>query len=789
MPLSRHFVSNAARALLIAAIAISGLCRPAYAAPKAGAKVTPVHGRSFAIQGGQFLLDGKPFVFRSGELHYPRIPPEYWRQRLRMAKACGLNAITTYVFWNVQEPEPGKFTFKGVADVAKFVRIAQEEGLWVILRPGPYVCAEWDFGGYPYWLLTEPNLTIRSENANFLRYAARYLRELGKQLAPLQVDRGGPILMVQVENEYGSYGADKVYMAHIRDAIVQAGFTVPLFTADGGSQMRAGSLPGVLPGLNGGNGGPNTRETIDRFAPGGPYFVPEFYPGWLDHWGESFVTVGADGVARATAQMMENHVSFNYYMFHGGTNFAFMNGANFGGAYQPDITSYDYDAPLDEAGRATPKYRKIRETIQAHLPPGTVLPDVPPSPTILTVPRFELAESGSLLANLPKPIPSENVRSMEEIGQDYGFILYRTTLQGPLSGRLAVKNVRDYAVVLLDGKRVGLLDRRRKGAPLQIDVPAGQTTLDILVENGGRINYGGELPDNKQGITESVRIGDRLLTGWELYSLPLKDLRGLKFDGKPSEAPTFRRGYFTLTEVGDTFLDMRGWFKGVVWVNGHNLGRFWEIGPQQTLYTPGCWLKPGKNEIVVLDLKPNGQRTTEGLAEPILAAGPIAEPIRPPRALPAVLPKPTPADQIATGEFNRGGAPQDVAFGEHTARYLCFQAIDSWDGDYASCAELYLLDSDGKPLSRAAWSIYYADSEESSQEDGSAENMLDDDPATIWHSVWSQPHTSLPHFVVIDLGKETTFNGLRYLARTGEKPAKTRRFALYASDRPFSGKE
>jgi beta-galactosidase len=553
----------------------------------------------------------------AGEMHYARIPAAYWRQRLRMAKACGLNAITTYVFWNVHEPEKGRFNFRGDADIARFVRIAQEEGLWVLLRPGPYVCAEWDFGGFPYWLLTEKGMTIRSRDEGFLQYVRRYMSELGRQLAPLQVDHGGNILLVQVENEYGSYGNDKAYMGKVRDAVRDAGFTVPLYTADGDVQMPAGSLPGILPGLNGGDG-PAVRTTIDRFYLGGPYFVPEYYPGWLDHWGEPKSKVAAEGVVHDTERMLEGGISFNYYMFHGGTNFGFMNGANYGGSYQPDITSYDYDAPLDESGRPTPKYLQIRETLRKHLPSGAALPEVPPVAPALAMPRFELSEAGRLLGALPAPIRSENVKSMEEIGQDYGFILYRTRLQGPVHGDLVLKELRDYAVVMLNGTRIALLDRRRGVQPVAIDVPVGGATLDILVENCGRINYGRLLIDNRKGITDSVRIGDRTLTGWQIYSLPFRDVRKLTFDGRPDAGPTLRRGRFHIDRPADTFLDLRGWGKGAVWVNGHNLGRFWRIGPQRTLYLPGCWLKPGNNEVVVLDLIPTGQTSIEGLTTPIL---------------------------------------------------------------------------------------------------------------------------------------------------------------------------
>jgi len=773
---------------LLLAIAATAMLYPALS-PGAradqtdGSAVKPARGTSFKYEGGQFLLDGNSIQLISGEMHYPRIPPEYWRQRLRMAKAFGLNTITTYVFWDIHEPEKGKFTFKGVADVAKFIKIAQEEGLFVILRPGPYVCAEWDFGGFPYWLLNEKGMTIRTRDPKFMEYTQRYFTELGKQLVPLQVSNGGNILMVQVENEYGSYGSDRVYIGMVRDALIKAGFTAPLFMCDGGSQLASDYVKGLLPGENGGSG-PEIKANIDKYYPGGPYFVPEYYPGWLDHWGAPMVRVGQAGIVRSTDRMLRGGISFNYYMFHGGTNFGFTNGANFGSGFEPDITSYDYDAPLDEAGRATPKYMAIRAAIQSFL--GTTLPAVPAPNPIITIPEFALKRTGSLLGTLPKPILSQKTRSMEELGQDYGFLLYRTKLRGPLEGKLNIKDVRDYAVVLLDGKRIAVIDRRRKTPVPVISLAGGEHTLDILVENCGRINYGGLLLDNHKGITEYVKIGETDILGWEIYRLPFRDVSHLTFDGKETDGPTLRQGEFNLTQTGDTYLDMRGWGKGVVFVNGHNLGRFWEIGPQQTLYLPAPWLKRGENEVTVLDLTPNGKSSVAGLSEPRLDELHKEEPIVKLRKTPAVLPRPSAFTPVKTGEFTAADGPQNVQFGQQKGRYICFEARSSYDGDYASCAELYLLDSSGKPISRDTWKIYYTDSEETAQEDGSADNLIDGDEGTIWHSVWSENHAGLPHFVVIDLGKETTFSGLQYIARKGNKPAKTKGYALYVSDQPFT---
>jgi beta-galactosidase len=588
-------------------------------APVVAQSRAPGGSHTFALGRGVFLLDGAPFQIRAGAIHYARVPRAYWRDRLRMARAMGLNAVTTYVFWNLQEPDSGQFDFSGRVDIAAFIRLAQQEGLWVILRPGPYVCAEWDFGGYPWWLLRDSGVTVRSRSPAFLRLAGDYLRHLGQVLAPLQVTHGGPILMVQVENEYGSYGADTTYMAAIRDLLRHAGFDVPLFTADGATQMPAGHVAGALPAVNGATDS-TIFEAVRRFAPSGPFFVPELYPGWLDHWGEAHQRVPAGRVAHELNWVLAHGVSFSLYMFHGGTNFGFMNGANYGRHYQPQPTSYDYDAPLDEAGRPTPKFFALRRVITHYLPRGDTLPPVPATTPIIGIPRFQLDQAASLWTLLGAGTPSPVPLPMEELGQGYGYIVYRTKLAAG-HGTLQVGGLRDYAVIFLDGARVGTLDRRLKQRSLELAVPSGGATLDVLVENGGRINYGPLIPDNRQGIVGSVTFRGALVTGWREFTLPMTDPDHARFrPGAPARAgtPALYRGAFTLTRIGDTFLDLRGWGKGAVWVNGHNLGRYWGIGPQQTLYLPGVWLRRGRNEIVVLDLDTPSVHSIAGLTAPIL---------------------------------------------------------------------------------------------------------------------------------------------------------------------------
>jgi beta-galactosidase len=576
--------------------------------------------RTFEIGPDAFLLDGKPFQIISGEMHYPRIPPEYWRQRIKMARAMGLNAITVYCFWNIHEPEPGQWNFTGSGDVAGFCRIAQQQGLLVILRPGPYVCAEWDFGGFPAWLLRTPAMKVRSTDPDYTRAADAYIKHLAAQLVPLQITHGGPIVMVQVENEYGSYGKDKAYLAHLRDTLKADGFDVPLFTADGGGNMMAnGSLDGVLPGLNGG-GGEGLFKEIKKYRPNGPYFVPEFYPGWLDHWGEKHSTAGTAGVVKSFSWLLDHGVSVSLYMFHGGTNWGGMSGANFGSNYQPQPTSYDYDAPLDEAGRPTPKYFALRRAIADHLGKNAAIPEVPAANPVIAIDPVALNESVSLLDSPGKPVESENPKTMEELGQNYGYVLYRTSVKGRPSGKLTIKGLADYGQVFLDGVPVATLDRRLKQESAALSIPADAAgVLEVLVESDGRINYGHQLVDNHKGITGAVTLGDAVLTGWESFSVPLPDVQKLKFGNGPVKPPALFHGTFDLSSVGDSFLDMRGWSKGWVWVNGHNLGRYWSIGPQQTLYLPGCWLKPAGNSIVVLEQeKVPGTLSVAGLKNPIL---------------------------------------------------------------------------------------------------------------------------------------------------------------------------
>ena len=564
------------------------------------------------------MLDGRPLQIISGELHYPRIPREYWRDRLHKARAMGLNTISTYVFWNLHESSPGHYDFSGQRDVASFIRLAQGEGLHVIVRPGPYVCAEWDLGGYPAWLLADPDSVLRSTDPRFTRPAERWLDRLGRELAPLFATRGGPIVAVQVENEYGSFDKDKAYLAWQRDALRHAGFgEALLYTADGDAQLPNGTLPELPAVVNFGAGeAEKAFARLAAFRPDAPRMSGEYWAGWFDQWGGAHARTDAARQTRELAWMLERGYSVNLYMFHGGTTFGFMNGANIDrGRYHPQTTSYDYDAALDESGRPTPKYMAFRDVIAAHA--GSMPEPLATSDAPIPVPAFGLTSVASLWNGLPPGVKSEQPRPMEAFGQSYGYILYRTTLNGPAEGNLEIQDVRDYAQIYVNGRLATTMDRRLDQHRATVTIPAGRARLDILVENSGRVNFAKALREERKGITRSVTFLGQSLTGWEIVTLPMSSPPEVGTSTTAPEGPALYRGTFSLATTGDTFLDTRGWGKGTVWINGHHLGRFWDIGPQQTLYVPGPWLRRGENEVIVFALTQPARRTLSGVASAI----------------------------------------------------------------------------------------------------------------------------------------------------------------------------
>jgi len=596
---------------------------------------------SFAITDGNFLLDGKPIQIHSGEMHYARIPKPYWRHRLKMMKAMGLNAVATYVFWNYHETAPGIWDFKtGNKDIAEYIKTAQEEGLFVILRPGPYVCAEWEFGGYPWFLQKVPGMVIRGNNPQYLAATKAYFTALYGQVKNLLVSNGGPIIMVQGENEFGSYVAQrkdisledhKKYSAAVFQQLKDVGFNVPFFTSDGSWLFEGGALPGALPTANGEDDVAKLKEIVNKFNGGkGPYMVAEFYPGWLDHWAEPFPKVSYKSTAKQTQKYLDGGVSFNYYMVHGGTNFGFTSGANYDNKHdiQPDLTSYDYDAPISEAGWATKKYDTLRTMLKT-----AETPAVPAKTPVIEISNIALTKAVDLedIKNKITPVNDDKPLTFEELNQGHGYVWYSKKFNQPISGKLELAGLRDYAIVYVNGTKVAELNSYYKKYDCDIDIPFN-ATLDIVVENMGRINYGSKIINSTKGIISPVIIKGQTITGnWDMYKLPMDVAPDLAAAQNSAVAgkPAVYQGSFNLTKTGDTFLDMRDFGKGIVFVNGINIGRYWSVGPQQTLYLPGCWLKAGKNDIVIFEQKNDAiQKSLKSIATPIL------EELKPEKGLP-----------------------------------------------------------------------------------------------------------------------------------------------------------
>jgi beta-galactosidase len=571
----------------------------------------------FTVANDQFMLDGKPFQILAGEMHYPRIPREYWRDRLRKLKSLGLNTLTTYVFWNAHETAPGVFDFSGNLDVAAYIRLAQEEGLWVNLRPGPYVCAEWDSGGLPAWLFPEESGIARTSDPKFVGPMKAWFKRLGQELVPLLIDNGGPIILTQIENEYGAFGADHDYMRQVMEAERDAGFTGLLYTADPSQFVANGSLPGIVAGINFGTNYKAEEEFAARakVRSDGPFFNSELWGGWFDAFGDLHATMEIPPLIGSLKWMLDRKMSISFYMLHGGTSFGWYAGANWDSkGYSADISSYDYDAILDEAGRPTPKYAAVKALFQNYLPAGAFAP-LPPAEVPVTVPRFRLTEAALLEPLLGKPVRQSSPKSLDALGQMHGLMVYRHRAEKPLSGVLKFDDVRDYALVRVNGVTVATLDRRLKETSVTIDVAKGGR-LEIWVDTHGHCNYGKNIGRDQKGLIGQAMLNGAPLNGWEQAGVTFDDISGLTFAAKPVAGPAFYRGTFNVTADGAvpgfTFLDMRGWGKGYVFVNGHNLGRYWSVGPQRAMFVPGPWLKAGVNEVVVLDLHEAGERTLAG---------------------------------------------------------------------------------------------------------------------------------------------------------------------------------
>ena len=754
---------------------------------------------TFEIGDRAFLLNGEPCVIKAAELHSPRIPKPYWEQRIKMCKAMGMNTICLYIFWNYHEPEEGKFDFSGQKDIAAFCRLAQENGMYIIVRPGPYVCAEWEMGGLPWWLLKKKDIKLREHDSYFMERVQLFMDEIGKQLADLQISRGGNIIMMQVENEYGSYGVNKPYVAAIRDMVRKAGFTdVPLFQCDWNSNFENNALDDLLWTMNFGTGA-NVDDQFKRLKelrPNTPLMCSEYWSGWFDHWGAKHETRSADDLVNGLKEMLDKNISFSLYMTHGGTSFGHWGGANFPN-FSPTCTSYDYDAPINESGKPTQKFYAVRDLLAGYLPESETLPEIPDTIPVISIPTIAMTEIAPIFDNLPQSKQSDDIRPMEMYDQGWGSILYRTTLPETCdeSQSLLITEVHDWAQVYLNGKKLATLSRLKGEGIVKLPPVKKGDQLDILVEAMGRMNFGKGIYDPK-GITEKVELQRenvkevQRLQNWQVYNLPIdyNYVSNLNYrKGNDAQGmPAYYRATFTIAEVGDTFLSMLNWSKGMVWVNGHALGRYWEIGPQQTLYLPGCWLKEGENEIIILDMAGPVKPETEGLRQPILdmqrgngayAHRKMGENLD--------LSQETP---VYEGTFKEGNGWQHISFGrEIPTRYFCLEALNAHDGgDYAAIAELELLGIDGKPVSRQHWKVLYADSEETDAANNVATNVFDKQESTYWHTNYSSLKPKFPHQIVIDLEEEKVITGFSYLPRAeAGKPGMIKDYKVYLQLNPF----
>lgn len=788
----------AVASLFSTALSASAISMPL---PQQASEQTISNGK-FEAGNGTFLLNGEPFVVKAAELHYPRIPKPYWDQRIKLCKALGMNTICLYTFWNSHEPKEGEFDFSGQNDLAEFIRLCAENDMKVILRPGPYVCAEWEMGGLPWWLLKKKDIKLRENDPYFLERVDKFQKAVADQVADMTISNGGPIIMVQVENEYGSYGEDKEYVANIRDMLRKNfGDDVTLFQCDWSSNFTLNGLDDLIWTMNFGTGANIDQQfaKLKELRPESPLMCSEFWSGWFDKWGANHETRPSADMIEGIDEMLSKGISFSLYMTHGGTNWGHWAGANSPG-YAPDVTSYDYDAPISESGQTTPKYWDLRKTLSKYNN-GKKLPPVPKTIKPISIKKFNFTEVAPLFPNLPEPKQDEEIRTMEEYDQGFGSILYRTTLPELTNGGvLTVNDPHDYAQIFIDGKYIGKLDRRNGEKDLTIPSCKRGAQLDILVEAMGRINFGRAIKDFK-GITNNVTVKEDRdgypficdLKNWEIFNLndnpefydsmeyfPIETFS----IGENGRLPIgVYRGTFNVNKPSDTFLNFETWGKGLVYVNGYGIGRIWEIGPQQTLYMPGCWLKEGENDIMVFDIVGPHQAISEGLTSPLLDNLQVRKPLT--HRLEGENLDLSEISPVLVGEFSAGNGWQEKKLDKPTeGRYLCLEAIDSIDGkDIAAIAELYVLDDKGERISREPWIVDYADSEDVKTGNRSADKSFDLQESTYWSTEAGKP---FPHAIVIDLGSSKKVSGIQYLPRMeSEVPGAIKNFKVYISKEPF----
>lgn len=766
----KHFIATVA-------LLVTAMLPPVSAARKGG---------TFTVGDKTFLLNGKPFVVKAAELHYPRIPRPYWEHRIKMCKALGMNTVCLYVFWNIHEQQEGKFDFTGNNDVAEFCRLAQRNGLYVIVRPGPYVCAEWEMGGLPWWLLKKKDIRLREPDPYFMERVKLFERKVGEQLASLTIQNGGPIIMVQVENEYGSYGENKAYVSAIRDIVRQSGFDkVTLFQCDWASNFEKNGLDDLVWTMNFGTGADIDQQfrRLGELRPNAPQICSEFWSGWFDKWGARHETRPAKAMVEGIDEMLSKGISFSLYMTHGGTSFGHWAGANSPG-FAPDVTSYDYDAPINEYGQATPKYWELRHTMEKYNDGGK-LPAPPKAPMpVITIPKFALTEYAPLGNGMGSSVQSRDIRSFEDMDMGWGIADYSTALPKiPVGSMLTLNEPHDFAQVFVDGKYIGKIDRVKNEKTLMLPPVEKGAELCIRIEAMGRINFGRAIKDYK-GITKEVTISAEMdgheaswnLKNWTIVPIPDNYETAVKALSVGTETSKrtrqhaklltkagYYRGHFTLRKPGDTFLNMEAFGKGQVYVNGHAIGRFWNIGPQQTLYLPGCWLKQGRNEVIVLDVVgPKGEPTSFGQDKPELDKLNLERTNK--HNNPGDRPDLNSLTPVAQGTLDSGNGWQTVKFARPaTGRYLAIEALSAQDGqEFAQIAELYALDNKGQRLSREPWTAKYADSESAEQENQTADKTFDLQESTYWSTMKGSPY---PHLLVIDLGSEQTLTGIDYLPR------------------------
>lgn len=768
---------------------------------------------TFGVGNKTFLLNGKPFIVKAAEVHYPRIPRPYWEQRIKMCKALGMNTLCLYVFWNIHEQEEGKFDFTGNNDVAEFIRLAQKNGMYVIVRPGPYVCAEWEMGGLPWWLLKKKDIRLREQDPYFMERYRIFAGKLAEQIGDLTIDKGGPIMMVQVENEYGSYGEDKPYVSAIRDIIRESGFDkVTLFQCDWSSNFTKNGLDDLVWTMNFGTGAniDNEFKKLGELRPDAPKMCSEFWSGWFDKWGGRHETRGSKEMVGGLKEMLEKGISFSLYMTHGGTSWGHWAGANSPG-FSPDVTSYDYDAPINEAGQVTPKYMELRSMLAGFS--DKKLPAIPKEYPTISIPKVEITEYAPLLKGIEEvvTVTDGKLKTFEEMDMGWGSMFYSTRLPKIASQSILRLEPHDYALVYVNGKYIGSIDRIKNEKTLLLPAVEAGSELQIFVEGMGRINFGRAIKDFK-GIMNQVTLTavvDGCETTWrpmnwtqgtihDDYGTAVKAFKKMmlrNIDGNIAERnvsagkdllkkPGYYRGYFNLKKVGDTFINMETWGKGQVYVNGHAIGRFWKIGPQQTLYMPGCWLKKGKNEIIVLDVAGPTRQVIEGLQKPIIDKLNVEGPgthRKPGQNLSLKGEK-----VVKEGQFKAGNGWQEVKFDAPVSgRYVCIEALNSHnDREYACIAEWYMLDGKGQRLSREPWTVAYADDEDISSGNKTADKIFDLQESTYWST---NKGIRFPHYVVIDLGAEQTLTGFQYLPRVENgAPESIKNYRIYVKREAFN---